>query len=90
MKPSSCAHRLPTLPESARQSFVFRRTHVTVICTFSTRACHSHQARFSAPVIPGDTITVDLWKDGKNISFEARVKERGATVIKNGLTVLRA
>jgi acyl dehydratase len=49
----------------------------------------SHQARFSAPVFPGDVITVDLWKDGKNISFEARVKARNATVIKNGLTVLR-
>ena len=49
----------------------------------------SHQVRFSAPVFPGDTITVDLWKDGKQISFEARVKDRGVTVIKNGLTVLR-
>jgi len=49
----------------------------------------SHQARFSAPVFPGDTITVDLWKDSKEISFEARVKDRGVTVIKNGLTVLR-
>jgi acyl dehydratase len=49
----------------------------------------SHQVRFSAPVFPGDTITVDLWRDGKQISFEARVKDRGATVIKNGLTVLR-
>jgi acyl dehydratase len=49
----------------------------------------SHQARFSAPVFPGDTVTVDLWTDGKVISFEARVKERGATVIKNGKTVLR-
>lgn len=49
----------------------------------------SHQARFSAPVFPGDTITVDLWKDGRNISFEARVAARNATVIKNGLTVLR-
>jgi acyl dehydratase len=49
----------------------------------------SHQARFSAPVFPGDTIAVDLWKDGKEISFEARVAARGATVIKNGLTVLR-
>jgi len=49
----------------------------------------SHQVRFSAPVFPGDTITVDLWKDGKQISFEARVKARGVTVIKNGLTVLR-
>ncbi|MCR5873515.1 MaoC family dehydratase N-terminal domain-containing protein [Phenylobacterium sp. J426] len=50
----------------------------------------SHQVRFSAPVFPGDTITVDLWRDGKVISFEARVKERGVTVIKNGKTVLRA
>jgi acyl dehydratase len=49
----------------------------------------SHQARFSAPVFPGDTITVDLWKDGKDISFEARVAARSATVIKNGLTLLR-
>jgi acyl dehydratase len=49
----------------------------------------SHQARFSAPVFPGDLITVDLWRDDKVISFEARVKARGATVIKNGKTVLR-
>ena len=49
----------------------------------------SHQARFSAPVFPGDIVTVDLWRDGKDIAFEARVKARGATVIKNGLTVLR-
>jgi len=49
----------------------------------------SHEARFSAPVFPGDLITVDLWRDGKTVSFEARVKARGATVIKNGKTVLR-
>jgi acyl dehydratase len=49
----------------------------------------SHQARFSAPVFPGDVITVDLWIDGKTVSFEARVKARNATVIKNGKTVLR-
>ncbi len=48
----------------------------------------SHSARFSAPVFPGETITVDLWKDGDTVSFEARVKARGVTVIKNGRTVL--
>ncbi|QUD86001.1 MaoC family dehydratase [Phenylobacterium montanum] len=48
----------------------------------------SHQARFSAPVYPGETITVDLWKDGDVVSFEARIKARGVTVIKNGKTVL--
>jgi acyl dehydratase len=48
----------------------------------------SHEARFSAPVFPGDTVTVDLWRDGQVISFEARVKARSVTVIKNGKTVL--
>ena len=89
-------------PESARRSG-FDRPILHGLCTygitcravlqaitgFDPDQIYSHQARFSAPVIPGDTITVDLWKDGKNISFEARVKARGATVIKNGLTVLR-
>jgi len=44
----------------------------------------SHEARFSSPVFPGETITVDLWRDGNVVSFEAR----GVTVIKNGKTVL--
>jgi acyl dehydratase len=48
----------------------------------------SHGARFSAPVFPGETITVDLWKDANVISFEARVKSRNVTVIKNGRTEL--
>ena len=48
----------------------------------------SHQARFSSPVFPGETITVDLWRDGDVVSFEARIKDRGVTVIKNGKTVL--
>jgi acyl dehydratase len=90
-------------PESARRSG-FPRPILHGLCTYGI-TCRavlqaitgfdpdqilSHQARFSAPVFPGDTITVDLWKDGSVISFEARVKERGATVIKNGKTVLRS
>ena len=59
------------------------------ITGFDPDQIKSHQARFSAPVFPGDVITVDLWRDGKDISFEARVKDRGVTVIKNGLCVLR-
>lgn len=59
------------------------------ITDYDADAIASHQARFSAPVFPGDLITVDLWRDDQVISFEARVKARGATVIKNGKTVLR-
>ncbi|MGE5500525.1 MAG: MaoC/PaaZ C-terminal domain-containing protein [Ignavibacteriales bacterium] len=48
----------------------------------------SHQIRFSSPVFPGETITVDLWRDGDVVSFEARVKDRNVTVAKNGKSVL--
>ncbi|MDB5576312.1 MAG: MaoC-like dehydratase [Bradyrhizobium sp.] len=41
-------------------------------------------ARFSAPCFPGESITVDLWKDGNTLAFEARVKARNAIVIRNG------
>ena len=90
-------------PESARRSG-FPRPILHGLCTYGI-TCRavlqaitgydpdqilSHQVRFSAPVFPGDTITVDLWKDGGVISFEARVKDRNATVIKNGKTVLRS
>src|SRR5690606_23684020 len=68
-------------PESARRSG-FPRPILHGLCTygitcravlqaitdFDPEQIYSHQARFSAPVFPGDTITVDLWKDGKNIS----------------------
>jgi acyl dehydratase len=59
------------------------------ICDYDPEQILSHQARFSAPVFPGDTVTVGLWKDGDVVSFEARVLDRGATVIRNGKTVLR-
>jgi acyl dehydratase len=44
--------------------------------------------RFSAPVFPGETVSVQLWKDGDVVSFEARVKARDAVVIRNGKSVL--
>jgi acyl dehydratase len=89
-------------PESARRSG-FPRPILHGLCTYGITcrailqgitdydpdAIASHEVRFSAPVFPGDTITVDLWRDAKVISFIARVKERDATVIKNGKAVLR-
>ncbi|MGL3104639.1 MaoC/PaaZ C-terminal domain-containing protein [Bradyrhizobium sp. BR 1432] len=47
-----------------------------------------HRVRFSAPVFPGEIITVHLWRDGNSISFEAYVRERRVTVAKNGQSVL--
>lgn len=48
------------------------------------------EARFSAPVYPGDVLAIDQWRDGDTVSFEARVAERGATVIKAGKAIVAA
>jgi acyl dehydratase len=55
---------------------------------YDPAAFKQHSARFSSPVYPGETVTLDLWKDGAVISFEARVKAREAVVIRSGKTVL--
>ncbi|MBR1165070.1 MaoC/PaaZ C-terminal domain-containing protein [Bradyrhizobium elkanii] len=55
---------------------------------FDVNAIKRHAARFSAPVYPGETVTLDLWKDADVISFEARAKARNVTVLKHGMTVL--
>jgi acyl dehydratase len=51
---------------------------------YDTSRVACHQARFSSPVFPGETLTVDLWRDADVVSFEARVKARNVTVIRNG------
>lgn len=89
-------------PESARKAR-YPRPILHGLCTYGItcravlqtyanyepEAILSHQVRFSAPVFPGDTLSIDLWRDGNIVSFEARVEERQAKVIKNGKTVLR-
>ena len=55
---------------------------------YDPAAFKQHAVRFSSPVYPGETVSMDLWKDGNVVSFEAKVKERGVTVIKSGRTVL--
>ena len=42
-----------------------------------------HQ-RFSAPVHPGETIRTEIWEDGADVSFRARVLERDVVVLTNG------
>jgi acyl dehydratase len=99
-----CGDRNPlhSDPEFARRAG-FPRPILHGMCTFGITcrgilqtyadydpsAFRQHAARFSAPVFPGETVRLDMWKDGNVISFEARVKARNAIVIKNGKTVLR-
>src|SRR5882724_3865441 len=92
---------LPSDPEFANRAG-FPKPILHGMCTYGitcrgilqTYADHDpsafkrHAARFSSPVYPGETVTMDLWKDGNVISFEAKVKARNVAVIKSGKTVL--
>ena len=98
-----CGDRNPlhSDPEFARRAG-FPRPILHGMCTYGISCCgvlqtyadydatafRQHAARFSAPVYPGETVTIDLWKDGEVIAFEAKVKARNATVSRNGRTVL--
>lgn len=55
---------------------------------YDPTAFKRHAARFSSPVYPGETVTLELWRDGDVISFEAKVKARSVIVVRNGKTVL--
>lgn len=76
----------------------FSRPILHGLCTFGV-VCHAlvrelggydpsrlkeMQVRFSAPVLPGDTIRTEIWRDGR---FRARVVESDQLVITNGLSV---
>lgn len=41
-------------------------------------------ARFSAPVVPGETIDIRFWRSSRALDFEARVQARNAEVIRCG------
>ena len=56
------------------------------LCDYQTERLASLALRFSAPVLPGDTIRVLMWRDG---SFQARARERDVVVINNGKAVIR-
>ncbi|MCY4428743.1 MAG: MaoC/PaaZ C-terminal domain-containing protein [Halieaceae bacterium] len=89
-------------PEVARTAG-FDRPILHGLCSYGI-ACHAvlktmldydqsritgFDVRFSAPVFPGETQVVDLWQDGKVISFRSRIKERGIVSINNGKCTIR-
>ena len=58
------------------------------ICDYDYTLIEAFEARFSAPVMPGDTITTDMWQDGNIVSFRCTVKERDSVVLRNGKCIL--
>ena len=61
---------------------------LTQICDYDHAKIKRFDVRFSAPVFPGETLVLDVWKDGTTISFTARVKQREIVALSNGLCEL--
>jgi len=53
------------------------------------RRLASLDVRFSAPVLPGETLRTEVWVDGPVVSFQTRVAERDVMALANGRAVLR-
>lgn len=58
------------------------------MCEYRAELLRQFDVRFSAPVYPGDTLRVEMWRDGDTISFRALAKERNVIVIDNGRCVV--
>jgi len=67
------------------------RVLVSALCNEDPTRLREIGGRFSAPVYPGETISVDIWKEGANrYSFRARIAERNVIVFNNGLAEVSA
>ena len=84
------------LDPAVAQQVGFDRPILHGLCTFGI-ACHAvlralggdepeslrgMSARFSAPVFPGETVAVEMWRNG---AFRARAVDRDVFVLRNGL-----
>jgi acyl dehydratase len=61
------------------------RALIKACCDGDPARLRSLQVRFSAPVFPGETVRTELWHTHGTVSFRARVLERNAVVLNNGL-----
>lgn len=66
------------------------RAVVKSCCNGDASRLAALEARFSAPVYPGETLRTELWRDGDTVRFRTKVLERGVAVLTHGRARLRA
>jgi acyl dehydratase len=58
---------------------------VKAACAHDAARLTHIEARFTAPVFPGETIATDVWVDGGTASFRTRVVERAVVALDHGM-----
>jgi acyl dehydratase len=56
---------------------------------FAPERIASFRARFSGVVFPGETVVTRVWDEGDHMNVTAESKERGTTVLSNGVVAVR-
>ena len=60
------------------------RALITQLLDHDPARLRSLDVRFSSAVYPGETLSIECWRDGEVLSFQALVRERGKKVLDNG------
>lgn len=63
------------------------RALLACCCDYVPSRLRRFDARFSAPVVPGDTLAVQIQRADDGLRFEVRAEERGVVVLKRGVCV---
>lgn len=60
------------------------RALIETCCEHDASRLRSVQVRFSAPVLPGETLRTEIWRDGAALQFRTSVMERDVVVLNHG------
>ena len=61
---------------------------VSAVCGGDASRLRSIGTRFAAPVYPGETLRVEIWRHGDAVQFRTRVVERDIVVLSHGTATL--
>jgi peroxisomal enoyl-CoA hydratase 2 len=64
------------------------RAVIAQYCDGDSKRFRAIKGRFAKPVLPGDTLLVEMWKEGDKIIVQTKVKETGAVSINNAYVLL--
>lgn len=61
------------------------RALLKAMCGYDVLQLKTMEARFVSPVLPGDRIRTEMWREHDGVRFRASVPARGVTVLDHGL-----